>query len=78
MTEDEAKTIWCPMVRHAEAAAGEYHEREEFVATNRLATCCGSRCMMWRWSYLAEVIGDTGIATLKETEHGYCGLAGKP
>ena len=82
MTEAEAKTRWCPMVRQL------YRDENNSVsAMNRfgdgqpLGFCIGSACMMWRWSakpYKAtevqELLGVTGTAP----GEGYCGLAGKP
>ena len=54
MTEDEAKTKWCPMVhvrylgtiapKGEEERAMEVSERKE-----RLSKCLASSCMMWRW-----------------------------
>jgi hypothetical protein len=35
LTEDEAETKWCPMT---------------IGGPGRLARCCGSECMAWRWS----------------------------
>ena len=76
MTEEEAKTKWCPMVRWTKggwsddvyAAHNRYvdEKQEDQNAYNR---CIASGCMMWR-------------TTLHGTEgkvyEGYCGLAGKP
>jgi hypothetical protein len=59
MTEEEAKTKWCPFVRHT---------RETdvcFASTNRgdIRTtaelnfkCLGSACMAWRWEDEAEEV----------------------
>ena len=61
MTEQEAKTKWCPMVRApmliAPAIPGNKYGAN--------AKCVGSDCMMWRW--IDGVETDSG---------GYCGLAG--
>jgi hypothetical protein len=39
VTQKEAQTKWCPMVRHSEDGAGN---------------CIGSECMMWMWSVTRE------------------------
>ena len=69
MTEDEAKTKWCPMVRLAPLGPGESYKK----STNRMGkgdpdSCCiASDCMAWRWF-------GRGAA---RPDRGYCGLAGK-
>ena len=71
MTEDEAKSKWCPMVRiHEQPAEGK---GPNMYAYNRPGimgqmTCIASECMAWRWQ---KEYGDG------KTE-GYCGLAGTP
>ena len=65
MTEDEAKTKWCPHARkvfpYSEAPA---HNRE---ADDAPATkCIASECMAW----LREPVVD-------DRKRGYCGLGGK-
>ena len=66
MTEEEAKTKWCPMARAAT------HFGPNTISANNvggpITRCIGSECMMWR-----HIIGDI----MDETRHGYCGLAGK-
>ena len=59
LTEDEAKEKQCPVFEIA-FNIGVEANREE------VATCSGSRCIMWRW----KPDGD------KNT--GFCGLAGTP
>jgi hypothetical protein len=51
MTEEEAKSKWCPFVRFA------MHEGDGTGAANRADIdmphwnrCCASDCMAWRWS----------------------------
>ena len=85
MTEDEAKTKWCPFARYV-SIRGEginrwIHEGE--TQTNpEPSRCIASDCMAWRWttapdraeSYARE-------APRAHREHpfvakGHCGLAG--
>lgn len=60
MTEEEAKTKWCPFARvDSDGAAGSnrYPEVEEdgtpsppdSVVAGLTNTCIGSACMAWRW-----------------------------
>ena len=70
MTEEEAKTKWCPMVRTvldaANYASGNHFEGGQF---KERTTCKGSECMMWRLQHNE----DDGF----EPTNGYCGLAGR-
>jgi len=67
MTEEEAKTKWCPQTIHT-------------PDTSR--NCRGSECMAWRW-FMGHSFGgayeqDGSLFWGKNTPIGYCGLAGKP
>ncbi len=81
MTEDEAKTRWCPFTRLlTEAGTGNRVMNKDMLAISDIATnCIGSQCMAFRWrtspAQAAEVNarGNAGA-----TPDGYCGLAGKP
>lgn len=70
MTEEEAKTKWCPMVRWY-GNANQYEDVFDNRGYN--CTCVASGCMMWRWNYKKEENRD-----LYKDHDGYCGLAGKP
>lgn len=88
MTEEEAKTKWCPMVRFLSAPATD---SPNMLRSNRGAghmdaqianySCVGSACMMWRehWAQVTmedeDAPGDFGH---RYETHGHCGLAGKP
>ena len=90
MTEDEARTKWCPQARieaiwPSGGAAdedsftgyrvGSHNVTEDGPASN----CIASYCMMWRWIYpdLGGFSVDESVVKKMRT-HGYCGLAGVP
>lgn len=64
MTEDEAKTKWCPMARTITPVM------QEAQCTNGTwdFRCIASDCMMWRWKL------DVRFAEMSKTD-GHCGLA---
>ena len=82
MTEDQARTKWCPHVRYGDGG--------DDVATNRCgkftsenhewARCIASDCMMWRWGerHTQEPIKNSFLiqvtALPKEEWKGSCGL----
>jgi hypothetical protein len=92
MTEDEAKTKWCPAVRWADGWFNRPKGSEH-------ARCIASECMAWRATTeqmvkstsqsgdLRAMVGrdgwrlangDHAYAVTIERDTGYCGLAGKP
>jgi len=83
MTEEEARTKWCPMVRitwyptPAPETSISGWNRDE-INTN----CIASDCMMWRKGEKKEVEIDRGYgqppAYIDVVETGYCGLGGRP
>lgn len=68
MTEEQAHTKWCPMVRTGLVAgmAVNHHVSGDVHEETR---CIASDCMMWRWEYGSK---------MKQDSVGWCGLAGKP
>jgi len=68
MTEEGARTKWCPFVRFT------FNSREGYMMSNReykqrtepLGQCIGPDCMAWRW-----------MKNRPDTGTGRCGLAGK-
>lgn len=78
MTETEAKTKWCPMVRIVVVNGHVQENRHgQFRALGDDATgpfCIGSACMMWRWE--THQMGDWPPERVGD--EGYCGLAGQP
>lgn len=88
LTEVEAKKRWCPMARavsweHGDAVTGNRvtcnlttdPEGSELTAASR---CVASDCAMWRWR-MEAILGDAGAHRgWRQTDKGYCGLAGMP
>lgn len=76
VTEDEAKTKWCPMVRHTQTPVERRHTGEVF-GINRygrnssplFSKCIASACMFWCWQ--DDYGASMGVVASKT--HGYCG-----
>lgn len=72
MTEDEAKTKWCPFAQvvldtpDLKGSGNRLATLEADLDNPIQARCIGSECMAWRWSDV-QVMGK---------DHGRCGLAG--
>lgn len=75
MTEDEAKTKWCPFAR----VPMSYLDNSPAPAVNRAysgnsayegSLCIASACMAWRWAGTASQYPKSSDVP------GYCGLAG--
>ena len=77
MTEEEAKTKWCPMARAlAESSVSAAVNRTfESGAEDPDCRCLASGCMAWRFDELPH-LNLKGAPALEI--HGYCGLAGRP
>jgi hypothetical protein len=56
MTEEEAKTKWCPFARYVETdsetgeTASPAYNRDSIVIESPACLCIGSACMAWRWA----------------------------
>jgi hypothetical protein len=77
MTEDEAKTKWCPQARDSETAGN----RSAALPSDIRFPCIGSACMAWRWKFVAfydEAGTEPRSADNKCGRIGFCGLAGAP
>jgi hypothetical protein len=66
LTEDEAKTRWCPLVQVGKGA--NRPQLLDEVSKETHLSCIASECMFWRWSH-QDVNG---------TPTGFCGGAGLP
>lgn len=83
MTEDEAKTKWCPFARHEATAGnrlpygkpGDEPAPDDYCAeAAMLLPCIGSACMAWQWKRKPGVKGH--CETVPHPGNGFCGLAG--
>ena len=87
MTEDEAKTKWCPAsfgasaVPAGNAGGGSYGGAAGGGPSSPRTHCIGSACMAWRWIGVShevrEQARDVMRIELPVKYSGYCGLAGK-
>lgn len=82
MTETEAKTKWCPMVRAGmNIAWREVMDKDSEQLRHPPGTnCIGSECMMWRWGTIVltgTMPPDGSIKSdpVPDSTDGYCGLA---
>lgn len=75
MTEDEAKTKWCPFAR---VSYGKYScNRSDHDSP--VGKCIGSKCMAWReYKHSIPSFDEFGKNMEPLKYEGYCGLAGKP
>jgi len=79
MTEEKAKTKWCPHVRMSNDSdpdnTNHSYNRDSHGRLDKGCNCVASDCMMWREEedqFLAN-IGGLGGSIIKG-EGGYCGL----
>lgn len=88
MTEDEAKTKWCPFAKPSETSALRYVD----ASRPQHSLCIGSACMAWRWlpplwefrSYGGgtytepKEVNGYGVEGTPLPREGFCGFAGPP
>ncbi len=73
MTEEDAKTKWCPFARTAQPAAnGPYSANRKADGSFGASSCIASACMAWRDTTPADSVR---IGRFRE---GFCGLARAP
>lgn len=77
MTEDEAKTKWCPFVRIGSTMSGKGSLNRDYALGHEISSagCIASQCMAWRW---VEIMARDIPPNIEFHQPGYCGLAGKP
>lgn len=89
MTENNAKTKWCPFVRsdNADNAINRWTDGDYSIAGpyQKAFLCIGSECMAWRATdneIQATPSGPVEFGRARNASDyvsaGYCGLVGKP
>lgn len=89
MTEEEAKTKWCPMSRVSLTKGEVGYNRVDGGIPSEYATCIGSDCMAWAWDkteyeYSGGKVDDSGWEEVavgcwrkkRENREGFCGFGG--
>ena len=80
LTEEAAKTKWCPMVRFeigpndSNWQGNAYTTRGEVLSPPKSVMCLASGCMWWVWVARRHRETDELLKPIR----GYCGLGGKP
>ena len=71
MTEEEARTKWCPMARQTVDSEGNFYTTTG-TGLSGFQHCIGSDCMMWRLKAFStlDING-------KPSGNGFCGLGEK-
>lgn len=80
LSEAEAKTKWCPLVRVTMTgfAGGGRGPHPAVNRTDGVGTSCqGAACMFWRWGP-ARVVATSPHGHAGTVPEGYCGAAGVP
>ena len=78
MTEEEAKTKWCPEARVFDSDGGSAAGANRKLGYDWASrtNCIASDCMMWRWEFDEyQIVGDNGEQ--KSLTMGFCGKGGK-
>jgi hypothetical protein len=88
MTEEQARTKWCPMTRNLSSFVWKTSHEYITKEIENIGSCIASDCMVWR-----RIEIDAVQVSKVNTEHpewtgqqcydslpqrGYCGLGGKP
>jgi hypothetical protein len=84
MTEDEAKTKWCPFARTlnigekggVQPTSNRYGIGSRYNLNPEDCRCIGRSCMAWRDTGFDKYRDELGLP--KPRALGFCGLAGKP
>lgn len=70
MTEEEARTKWCPHVRKPFGSGGAGNR-----PTTASTECIGSACSAWLWAEeRVTKKSPTPLVDHDREQHGYCGL----
>lgn len=83
-TAQQAKALWCPMVREHVNVETRVNAEMTAIAANRdafakpMGSCIADQCAMWRWfDPRPRDARTTESVNAQSNRKGYCGLAGK-
>ena len=77
-TEEQAKELWCPHVRHGDTDEVALNSFVDGERDQCWAKCIGPKCSQWRWFHKSESFYTQKGEQVGAKGTGYCGLAGKP
>lgn len=69
MTEEEAKTKWCPFVQESKGIGSWNRPRAAESDTAARYNCIGSDCMAWQWEPMVEISKDDYEAGILINKH---------
>lgn len=75
LSEEEARTRWCPFVRVEGSNRVLNMKTDGFTNAPQPFHCIASECMAWREVHVGHLKAGTGAAL---ANHGYCGLCERP
>ena len=74
MTEDEARTKWCPMTRYDSGSEGNGCNKPLNYIGEHSAYCIASDCACWVWDFDEYVYNVGMVEKAKSKTDGHCGL----
>lgn len=74
ISESEARTKWCPLVRIDANNRLHNTKTDGFQNSELMYHCIAADCMGWRSFHLSHLKGTDSA----QQTHGYCGFAGRP
>ena len=77
MTEQEARTKWCPMARSSDNGVSINRTDDLTCKPDKDCMCIASECMAWRWERDLYAEGYEPKEDHEDYDKGFCGLGGR-